>query len=185
MTIGNIKPGMAIVYNNELYTITECEHAKLGRGGAFCRVKMRNMKTTQALSSTLRESDDVKEALIEKKKLNYLYRENNIFHFMDMESYEDIVFEKAHIKDKAYWLKENCEIEGLFYENKLIDLEIPLNIELSVTETDPGYRGDTVKTGTKPAKLETGIVIQVPLFINVNDKIKVDTRNKTYLERAK
>ena len=175
---------MAIIYNKELYIILDCEHAKIARGSAFCRVKLRNLKTSQILDCTLRDSDNIQRAFIEKRKLQYLYNQGELYHFLDLETYEDLILNKAGIEDKVIWLKDHLELIGLFYEHKLIDLEMPLSLLLKVVDTTPGFRGDTVKAGTKPAKLETGLTINVPLFINNGDIIKVDTRTKEYLGRA-
>jgi len=185
MTVGQIKPSMAILYNGELFSVLSCEHAKLGRGGAFCRVKLKNFKSSQVLNCTLRDSDDIDEAFIEGRKLNFLYRDGDFFHFMDMETYEDFILNETSIKNSTCWLTENFTVSGLFYKGELVSLEMPLSLELTVTETDPGFRGDTVKQGTKLAKMETGLSIQVPLFISVGDVVKIDTRTKEYLGRAK
>ncbi|MDD5070619.1 MAG: elongation factor P [Candidatus Omnitrophica bacterium] len=184
MTIGSIKPSIALVYNGELYVVIDCEHSKLARGAAFCRVKIRNMRSAQTLECTLRDSDNVEEAFIEKRKLQYSYNDDHHYHFLDLESYENLLLAEERISDKVGWLKDNLELIGLFYGNELLDLELPTSVVLKVVETDPGYRGNTVRTGTKPAKLETGVTVGVPLFIEVGDMIKVDTRTKDYMERA-
>jgi len=183
ISIGELRPSISIIFNNDLYTILECEHAKLGRGSAFCRVKLKNIKTSQVLDFTVRDSDKIEEAFIERRRLQYLYHEDNMYHFLDLETYDDLVLDSSNIKDKIVWLKDNLELTGLFYNNELINLEIPKSISLKVVETDPGFKGDTVKTGTKPAKLETGVTIAVPLFINTGDTIKVDTDRKEYTGR--
>jgi elongation factor P len=174
---------MMIVYENEPYTVLECEHAKLGRGSAFCRTKLKNLKTSQLLDCTLRDSDNIEEACVEIRKLQHLYHQGNVYHFLDLETYEDFILDKSHIEDKLIWLKDNLELSGIFYNNEFINLELPSSLTLRVIETNPGYKGDTVKSGTKPAKLETGLSIQVPLFINTGDMVKVDTRTKEYLGR--
>lgn len=184
MVIGEIRPSMAIIYNQELYMVLSCEHAKIARGAAFCRVKLKNMKTDQAIECTLRDSDNVEKAYIEKRTLQYVYHENELYHFLAMDTYEDLILHQSHIEDKIPWLKDNLEITGLFYSHELLDFELPITMELKVIETGPGYKGDTVKSGTKSAKLETGVHINVPLFINTGDIIKVDTRNATYVSRA-
>ncbi|OPX29404.1 MAG: elongation factor P [Candidatus Omnitrophica bacterium 4484_171] len=183
MSIGELRPSISILFNKEIYTILECEHAKLGRGSAFCRVRLKNIKTSQVLDFTVRDSDKIEEAFIERRRLQYLYHEDNIYHFIDLETYNDLVLDSSNIEDKIIWLKDNLELTGLFYNNELINLELPKSMSLKVIETDPGFKGDTVKTGTKPAKLETGITIAVPLFINVGDTIKVDTDKKEYTGR--
>lgn len=184
ISIGELKPSITIIYNNELYTIINCEHAKIARGSAFCRVKLKNLKTSQILDCTLRDSDNIEKAFIEKRKLQYLYTKHEHYHFLDLETYEDLILHKSYITDKIIWLKDNLELTGLFYDNKLLDLELPISLNLKVVETDPGFKGNTVKAGTKPAKLETGLIINVPLFINSGDIIKVGIRAKEYLGRT-
>lgn len=184
MVIGELRPGITISYNGELYLIVNCEHAKIARGPAFCRAKLKNLKTAQVIERTLRDSDKVEQAFIEKRKLQYLYHQADQYHFMDLVTYEDIALHRLRISDKVLWLKDNLELIGLFYEDKLIDLEFPSSLVFKVIETEPGIKGDTVKQSTKPAKLETGLVINVPIFINSGENIKVDTRTKDYLGRA-
>ena len=183
ISIGELKPSLAIIYNRELYNILDCEHVKLGRGAAFCRVKIKNLENGQIRDCTLRDSDNVRIAFIEKRTLQYLYASDVHYHFLDLETYEDLVLDEPQISDNIDWLKDNLELTGLYHENRLVGLEIPLSLELKVVETIPGYRGNTVKAGTKPAKLETGLVINVPLFINNGDILKVDTRTREYLGR--
>ncbi|MDD3296643.1 MAG: elongation factor P [Candidatus Omnitrophica bacterium] len=184
MSIGTLKPSMTIIYNGALYTVVNCEHAKIARGAAFCRVKLKNLRNAQILDCTLRDSDNVNQAFIEKRKLQYQYREGTHYHFLDLETYEDLILNESIIRENSCWLKDNLELIGIFFENELVDLELPASIELKIIETNPGFRGDTVKAGNKPAKLETGIVISVPLFINTGETVKVDTRTKTYLGRV-
>jgi len=182
--IGNIRPSNTIIYNKELYEVLNCEHAKIARGSAFCRVRLKNLRSGRTLDCTLRDSDNIDVAFIEKRKLQYSYHDGNFYHFIDMQTYNDLQLNKEKIEDELIWLKDNLELNGLFYNNELVSLELPSSLELKVTETAPGYRGDTVKAGTKPATLETGAVIQVPLFINPGDTIKVDTKSKEYLGRT-
>jgi elongation factor P len=184
MPIGEIRPSTTIIYNNGLYTVLSCEHAKIARGPAFCRAKLKNLKNSQTLECTLRDSDNLKRAFIEKIKLQFLYNQDDHYHFLDMQTYEDLTLDRKRIEDKILWLKDNLELVGLFYENNLVDLELPPTLEMKVKETTPGFRGDTVKAGNKPAKLETGLTINVPLFINSGDIIKVDTRTKEYMGRV-
>lgn len=184
ISISELKSSMAITYNDELYMILDCEHSKIARGSAFCRVRLKNLKTSQIRECTLRNSDNIKKAFIAKRELQYSYTEGEYYHFLDLETYDDLILQKLHLTDKIGWLKDNLNLVGLFYNKELLELELPLSIELKVIETDPGFRGDTVKIGTKPAKLETGLMINVPLFVNNGDIIKVNTRNKEYLGRA-
>ncbi len=184
MSIGEIKPGMAIIYNKELYVVSKCNHVKMGRGAAFCKAKIKNLKNSQVLECTLRDSDNLEKAFIEKRKLQYLYCQGDFYHFMDLQTYDDLIFSKLQIGDRDVLLKDDLEVIGHFHENSLIDFEFPNSLDLKVMETTPGHRGDTVKMGTKSAKLETGLIINVPLFININDTIKVNTQTREYLGRA-
>lgn len=184
ISIGNIRPLMVIVYDEEPYTVLDCTHVKLARGPAFCKVKLKNLKNAQILDCTLRDSDNVREAPIEERKLQYLYGDADNCHFMDLESYEELVCSKFSIEDKAVWLKDNLEITGLFYKNEFINLKMPNSLVYKVIETEPGFKGDSVKSGSKPAKLETGVVIQVPLFINIGDLVKVNIQDRQYLGRV-
>lgn len=184
ISIGNLKPGNSILYNDELYAVVSCEHAKVARGSAFARVKLRNLKSGQTLECTLRDSDNIESAFIEKKSLQFLYHDGHIFHFMDLETYEELSLDKDRIAERAVWLKDNLEITGLFHGTELVDFELPQTMVLAVTETAPGAKGNTVKMATKPATLETGVVIQVPLFVDQGETIKVDTRTGEYLGRA-
>ncbi|MCF7870541.1 MAG: elongation factor P [Candidatus Omnitrophica bacterium] len=184
ISLSQLKPSLTIVYNNQPYIILESEHAKLARGSSFVRAKIKNLITSQTLNCTLRDSDKINPAFIERKKLIFSYQDGQYYHFLDSKSYEDFILHQERIEDKAKYLKENLELSGLFYENKLINLELPASIILKVAKTAPGFRGNTVKSGTKPALLETGLAVDVPLFIKNEDLIKIDTRNQQYLERA-
>ncbi len=184
MDIADVKSGMTIILNNELFLVLEAEHAKLGRGSAFLRARLKNLDTGKIIEKTLRSSDNIEGAFIEKKKVQFLYKDGDIFHFMNLETYEDFPLNEETIQEIAPWLKENLELEGIFFKERLINLQLPPSLELKVIETEPGFRGDTVKQGTKPAKLETGIVIQVPLFIENNDLIRVNPQTGEYLGRV-
>lgn len=184
ISIGELKTSVVIQYNQLLYMVVACEHAKLGRGAAFCRVRLRNLKTSQIIDCTLRDSDDIRPVFTEKRKLQYLYRGTHHYHFMDLVTYEDLIINETQITDKTVWLKDNLELAGIFCNNELIDLELPAYLELKVVKTEPGFKGNTVKAGSKSAQLETGLVINVPLFISNGDKVKVDTRTKSYAGKA-
>jgi len=184
MNIAEIKPGMTVTLNKELFQVINCQHAKLGRGGSFVRSKIKSLISGKVLEKTLRNSDNVEQAFIEKRKLQFLYKEGFIYHFMNLESYEDLIMDKDKIPELTEWLKENMELEGIFFENRLISLEMSSSIELKVIETDPGFKGDTVKQGTKPAKLETGAIVNVPIFINRGELIKINPYTSEYLGRS-
>ncbi|MBN2119444.1 MAG: elongation factor P [Candidatus Omnitrophica bacterium] len=184
MNIGEIRAGITIILNKELFLVIAAEHAKLGRGSAFLRAKLKSLDTGKVIDKTLRDSDNVEQAYIEKRKLQFLYKDEPLYHFMDLETYESLILNKEKIDDLTLWLKENLELEGLFFEHRLISLQLPSQLTLKVAQTEPGFRGNTVKQGTKPAKLETGATVQVPLFINIGDIIKVNPESKEYLGRA-
>ncbi len=182
--VSQLKPSLTIKYNGQPYIILESEHAKLARGASFVRAKIKNLITGQALDCTLRDSDKINPAFIERKKLIFSYKDGDYYHFLDTGTYEDFILHQKAINDKVECLKENLELSGLFYQNRLINLELPSAIVLKIVKTEPGFRGNTVKQGTKPAKLETNLIVEVPLFIKNGDRIKIDTRTKQYLERA-
>ena len=184
ISVGSIRPSMVIIYDSKPYTVLECNHVKLARGPAFCKVKLEDLKTSQILDCTLRDSDNVMEAEIEERKLQYQYNDSTKYHFMDLETYEELICDKSAIGDKAMWLKENMEITGLFHNNEFVNLKMPVTVIYKVVKTEPGFKGDSVKAGTKPAKLETGATLQVPLFINEGDTVKVDIRDRQYLSRV-
>lgn len=180
ISISNLRPSSAIIYNKELYTIVKCEHSKLARGAAFCRTKLKNMRTGSVREVTLRDSDDIQQAFIEQRKLQFLYSEGSILHFMDLESYQDFILSADAVAQYQGLFKDNLELTGLFYQDELINLILPKTVDLKVTETEPGVQGDTVKSANKPATLETGLKISVPLFVKSGMIIKVDTENKEY-----
>ncbi len=184
ISVGSIRPSMVIIYDDKPYTVLECNHVKLARGPAFCKVKLEDLRSSQILDCTLRDSDNVMEAEIEERKLQYQYKDSSKYHFMDLETYEELVCDKSTIEDKAMWLKENMEITGLFYNNEFVNLKMPVTVVYKVVKTEPGFKGDSVKAGTKPAEIETGFTIQVPLFISEGDLIKIDIRDKQYLSRV-
>ncbi|MFC1514331.1 elongation factor P [Candidatus Omnitrophota bacterium] len=184
MGIGEVKPGTTIILDKELFLVVTCEHAKLGRGAAFLRTKLKSLDSGKVIDKTLRDSDNVQTAFMEKRKLQFLYKDDPHYHFMDLETYEDLVLDKKRIEYESCWLKENQELDGLFFEHRLINLQLPQSLELTVAECEPGFRGNTVKQGTKLAKLETGSAVHVPLFINIGDVIKVNPEEKKYLGRA-
>jgi len=184
MNIGGIRPGMALLVDKELFQVVSCEHSKLARGSAFSRVKLRNYGSGKIFERTLRDSDDVETAQIDRRKIQYLYSDGNTYHFMEMNTFEELALDEDHIGDSRLWLKENTEMTGLFYDSHMITLELPAALDLKIEETDPGVRGDTVRSGTKPARLETGAVIQVPLFIDRGETVTVNPHTGEYQSRA-
>jgi len=182
----DFKNGMHFYLDGDVYTIVEFQHVKPGKGGAFVRTRLRNLKTGRTLEKTFRSGERVEPAFVERLKMQFLYRQGEELVLMDLDSYEQIPVPEANLGDQAKYLKEDMEISSLVANGEVLGYEMPNFVELEVVETDPGYRGDTVSGGsTKPAKLESGATVQVPFHINTGDMIKVDTRTDAYLERVK
>mgnify|MGYP001567362157 CR=1 FL=1 len=184
VSINEIKSGLTISVDGEIYQVTELHHVKPGKGAAFVRVKLKNLRNGYIQERTFRGDEKIEEAYIEERKLQYLYATGGIYHFMDQDNFEEIALAKDILGDKTNFLKDNLEVTAYFYKNEPINTSLPNFIDFIVIHTEPGVKGDTAKSGTKPAKIETGATVQVPLFIDVGDKIKVDTRTGEYVERA-
>ena len=176
--------GQTILMDGQLWAIVEFQHVKPGKGGAFVRTKLRRVKDGSVLERTFRSGERFEEAYIEKRTLQYLYRTADTFHLMDAKSYEEVRVPAERLGPGAGFLKENMELEGQFHDGELIGMQPPMFVELHVQSTEPGVRGDTSKGGMKPATLETGATIQVPLFVGTGDLIRVDTRTSSYVSRA-
>ena len=179
---------MGLSINNELFIVLKHKHVKPGKGGAFARIKIKNAKTGQVLERTIKsvEAGKIDEAELEERKLQNLYDADNLIHFMDNTTYEEVVFSKEDIGEDLKFLQEDLEVIGLFFNNNLLKIILPIFIYSEISHTDPGFKGDTAKTGsTKPATIDTGATIQVPLFVNTGDKVKIDTRSGEYVERVK
>jgi elongation factor P len=176
---------MGMYLDGEVYVLLEFQHVKPGKGGAFVRTRLKKLRDGKVLEKTFRAGERVEPAYMEKKKMQFVYRQDSEVVLMDMDTYEQIHVEQNVIGDGAKYLKEEMELIALVVDDKPIGYEVPNNVELTVVETDPGYKGDTVSSGsTKPAKLESGATIQVPFHINEGDVVKVDTRTDAYLERV-
>jgi elongation factor P len=179
---GELKRGMAIELDNDLWSVQEWQHNKTGRGGAITRLKLRNLKSGANIERTFPASEKFKRVFLERAKAQYLYEEDGLYHFMDSDSFEQFALGTDLVGDDASYLKDGMEVEVARYQEQPISLELPVTVNLEVT--DPGFKGDTATGGTKPAVVETGLRVSVPLFVNVGDVIKVDTRTGQYLERA-
>ncbi|MCM8781240.1 MAG: elongation factor P [Candidatus Omnitrophica bacterium] len=184
VSINEIKTGLTLLIDREVWQVIEYQHVKPGKGAAFVRVKLRNLKNNSVQEMTFRGDDKIEEAFIEERKLQYLYSSGDTYHFMDQENFEDITLTADTIKEKIKFLKENLEVTAYFYNNSILNISIPNFIDFKIIHTEPGVKGDTAKSGTKPAKIETGAIIQVPLFIETGDRVKVDTRTGEYIERV-
>lgn len=184
ISTADFKNGICIEYNDKLWTIVEFQHVKPGKGGAFVRTKLRDIKTGRILDNTFNAGVKVEQVRLESKTMQYLYNDGSDYYFMDHTSYEQIAIPSDIVGDAAQWLKENDDATLLYAADELISLEPQMFVELEVTETDPGFKGDTVQGGTKPATLETGATIQVPMFINPGDILQVDTRDSRFIKRV-
>jgi len=181
----DFRNGLIIKYKNDLFTIVGFQHVKPGKGGAFVRTTLKSLRTGKVLDNTFRSGEGIDIVRVERKKYQYLFREAEFLVCMDNETYEQINIPKNIFGDSVNYLKESEEIEILFSKDDIISVEIPIFVYLKVVQTEPGFRGDTATGANKPAKLETGVSINVPLFINEGDLLKVDTRTGGYVERIK
>lgn len=184
ISVNDLRTGLTIEVDGEVYSVVEFLHVKPGKGAAFVRTKLKNVRTGAVLERTFRAGEKVQQAHVETREMQYLYASGDEHYFMDLSNYEQISLNERTLGEARKFLKENMAILVQFYEGQPIGVELPTAVELKVVETDPGLRGDTASGGSKPAVLETGAVVQVPLFINVGDVIKVDTRTGQYLSRA-
>jgi elongation factor P len=181
----DFRNGMVIELDGELYSITYFQHVKPGKGGAFVRTKLKSVLSGAVIDKTFRAGEKVNEVRLVRRPVQYSYTDGQFYYFMDNETYEQIPLPAGTIgADQLAYLKENMVCEALTRDDEPISVEVPFFVELQVAETEPGVRGDTAQGGTKPAKLETGAVVQVPLFIETGDVIKVDRRENKYLERV-
>lgn len=183
LSINDLKVGLTILLDGQVYQVIEVEHVKPGKGSAFARTKLKNVKTSSLIERTFKGDEEIEEAFVEEKKFQYLYKTGDTYHFMNLETFEEISLTEDILKDRVLFLKENLEVVALMYKSEILNINLPNFMELEVVYTEEAVKGDTVKQGTKPATLETGAVIRVPLFIKKGDIIKVDTRTKEYIER--
>lgn len=184
-TTADFRNGLVIEIDGQLWTIIYFQHVKPGKGGAFVRTKLKNVLTGAVLERTYRAGERVTDVRLERRPVTYSYSDGHLYHFMDQNTFEMIPLSDEIIgEDQLKYLKENMACEGLVHEGNVLSVELPFFVELEVTETDPGVRGDTAQGGTKPAQLETGAVIQVPLFVEIGDVVKVDRREDKYLTRV-
>jgi elongation factor P len=184
-TTSDFRKGLKIEIGGEPYTIVDFQHVKPGKGGAFVRTRLKSLTSGNVLDMTFRSGDKVDKPDLEEREMQFLYETNGEYHFMDTHNYEQLFLTGDHLKDSKDFLKENLVIKALFHNKRPIGIETPMFVELKVTQTEPGIRGDTATGATKPATLESGAVIQVPLFVNEGDILRVDTRTREYITRVK
>ena len=178
------KNGLRIELDGEPFAITYFQHVKPGKGGAFVRTKLKNLRTGRSVEQTFRAGERVDEADVEDKRMQYLYQDGDSAVFMDTQTYDQLPFSREQLGDAQKFLQENMEVDVLFWRGNPLQIELPNFIESEVTKCDPGLKGDTASGATKPATIETGAVLQVPLFVKEGDRIKVDTRTGEYMERV-
>ncbi len=183
VSTNDIRPGQSLIIDGTIYLILEYQHVKPGKGKAFVKTKLKNLSDGGVVDKTFRADENVEQAFIDKQSFNYLYKDNNDYVFMNNETYEQINLNEMIIEDKYLFMKENQEITIQMYKNTPIDILLPASVELKVTKAEPAVKGDTVTSTNKVVTCETGLEITVPMFIEENEIIKIDTKNKTYMTR--
>lgn len=181
---GDFRTGATIEIDNNVWQIVDFQHVKPGKGAAFVRTKMKNVRTGAVVERTFNPGEKFPKAHVDRREMQYLYENDGLYNFMDNETFEQSELTGEQLGDAVKYLKENMNIGIMFFQGTIMGVELPVAVELTVVETDPGIRGDTATGGTKPAKMESGCVVRVPLFINIGDVLKIDTRTGEYLERA-
>ena len=184
VSTNDLKNGMALDLPDGLYTVVEFQHVKPGKGGAFVRTKLKNVRTGAVLDRTYRADEKLQQAIIDKREMQYLYREGGHHVFMDTSTYDQLHVDVGALGNSADFLKEGDSAILQMYGSDVVGIDLPASVELAVTQTEPGVQGDRVSGARKPATLETGLVVSVPLFVNPGDRIKVDTRSGEYLTRV-
>lgn len=185
MNANDLRPGMVIRHNNELYSIHKAEHRTPGNLRAFVQARMRNLRTGAISDHRFRSTDDVERAMLDETEMQYLYSDGDSYFFMNTSNYEQVHLHKDVILDRALYLIADVMLKVVYFEGRPVDVELPATVDLKVVETEPGIKGGSATNVTKAAKLETGLIVQVPPFINEGDIIRVDPAEGTYLERAK
>lgn len=183
ISVNDFKTGTTIEYEDNIWQVIEFQHVKPGKGAAFVRSKLRNLRNGNIQEKTFRAGEKVKRAHIEHKKMQYLYASGDTHAFMDVNTYEQIELQASQIEYELNFIKENMAVDIVMFDGEIIGLDLPNNVELEVTETEPGLKGDTVSGGSKSATLETGLVVQVPLFINQGDVLVISTSDSKYVSR--
>ncbi|MCL2455936.1 MAG: elongation factor P [Defluviitaleaceae bacterium] len=184
ISAGEFKNGITIELDGGIFIITDFQHVKPGKGAAFVRSTLKNLETGATVERTFRPSEKMPRAHIDRRDLQYLYSDGTLFHFMDNENFEQLEMNADDVGDSLKFVKENETVQVLVHNGRIFGIEPPLFVELEITETEPGFKGDTAQGATKPATVETGATVKVPLFVGVGEKIKIDTRTGEYLGRV-
>ncbi len=185
ISTADFKTGLTIEYEGNVYQIVDFQHVKPGKGGAFVRSRIKNLMTGNTIDKTWRAGDKMDQAIVERRNVEFLYTDGEDLVFMDMSDFEQMTLPAKQVGDSVKFLKENTTVQLVQWKDQLINLELPQTMEFKITQSDPGVRGDTAQGGSKPATLETGAVVTVPLFVNEGETIRVDTRTGQYIERVK
>ncbi|MDD6233513.1 elongation factor P [Frisingicoccus sp.] len=184
VSAGDVRNGLTIEYEGNVFQVIEFQHVKPGKGAAFVRTKLKNIKSGGIIEKSFRPTEKFPQAHIERKEMQYLYSDGDLFHFMDVETYDQIALSEDQVGDTLKFVKENEMVKILSHNGEVFAMEPPLFVELEITETEPGFKGDTSTGATKPATVETGALVYVPLFVEIGDVIKIDTRTGEYLSRV-
>ena len=184
ISVNDFKTGLTIEVDGELWRVVEFQHVKPGKGSAFVRSKLKNLRNGAVQEKTFRAGEKVAQAQIDRKKMQYLYADGNNYIFMDTETYEQLELPGERIENELKYMKENMIISIIMFGSETLGVELPNTVDLEVSETEPGIKGDTASGGSKPATMETGLVVQVPFFVNVGDVLTVNTADGTYISRA-
>lgn len=184
ISVNDFRTGLTIVTDGDIWRVIDFQHVKPGKGAAFVRSKLRNLRNGNIQEKTFRAGEKVERAQIDNKAMQYLYANGDMHVFMDTTTYEQVELPTSRIEHELQFLKENMEVHLIMYQGETLGIELPNTVELEVVETEPGIRGDTASGGSKPAKLETGLVVQVPFFVNVGDKLIINTDDGSYVSRA-
>jgi elongation factor P len=183
--INEIESGIGLIIDGSIYQVLDYNHVKPGKGSAFVRVRIKNLKTDNVLERTYRSSETLQDVFLEERKMQYQYSAGDNFYFMDQTNYEEVIFPRSELGNAPDFLLDNLEVSGIFVQDKILKVVLPNFIIAQVMEAEPGIRGDSTRAGNKPAKIQTGAIIQVPLFINPGDWVKLDTRvGGQYIERV-
>ena len=184
VSAGDFKKGLTIEIDGQVWVIVDFQHVKPGKGAAFVRTKIKNVITGSVLEKSFNPTEKFPKAMVERKDMQYLYNDGELYYFMDTETYDQLPLNFDKVEDALPFMKENMEVSIKFFKGEAFSVEPPNFVEMEVTETEPGFKGDTATAGNKPAIVETGAKIMVPLFISTGDKIRIDTRTGEYMERA-
>jgi elongation factor P len=184
ISTSNFRRGSKIQYKGDPYEVVDFQHVKMGRGSAIVRTKMKNLRTGSIIEDTFKGGEKLETPNLEEKSMQFLYVQENMYYLMDMESYEQFPLSIEQLGESKKFLKENMQVKVLYYSDSPIAVETPIFVELKITKTDPGIKGDTASGGSKPAELETGLIVKVPFHLNEGDVIKVDTRTSEYVEKV-